>query len=98
MQTRRMGRTGLYVTPICFGGNVLGWTTDQQRSYDVLDTFVAGGGNFIDSADVYSRWAPGHVGGESERILGDWMQTRNNPDQPHHRHQSRHAHGRRPQW
>jgi len=73
-----MGRTGLYVTPICFGGNVLGWTTDQQRSYDVLDTFVAGGGNFIDSADVYSRWAPGHVGGESERILGDWMQARNN--------------------
>jgi aryl-alcohol dehydrogenase-like predicted oxidoreductase len=51
---------------------------DQQRSYDVLDTFVAGGGNFIDSADVYSRWAPGHVGGESERILGDWMQARNN--------------------
>ena len=78
MQTRRMGRTGLYVTPICFGGNVLGWTMDQQRSYDVLDTFVAGGGNFIDSADVYSRWAPGHVGGESERILGDWMQARNN--------------------
>ena len=78
MQTRRMGRTGLYVTPICFGGNVLGWTTDQQRSYDVLDTFVAGGGNFIDSADVYSRWAPGHVGGESERILGDWMQARSN--------------------
>lgn len=78
MQTRRMGRTGLYVTPICFGGNVLGWTTDQQRSYNVLDTFVAGGGNFIDSADVYSRWAPGHVGGESERILGDWMQARNN--------------------
>jgi aryl-alcohol dehydrogenase-like predicted oxidoreductase len=73
-----MGRTGLYVTPICFGGNVLGWTTDQQRSFDVLDTFVAGGGNFIDSADVYSRWAPGHVGGESERILGDWMQARNN--------------------
>jgi aryl-alcohol dehydrogenase-like predicted oxidoreductase len=73
-----MGRTGLYVTPICFGGNVLGWTTDQQRSYDVLDTFVAGGGNFIDSADVYSRWAPGHIGGESERILGDWMQARNN--------------------
>ncbi len=78
MQTRRMGRTGLYVTPICFGGNVLGWTTDQQRSFEVLDTFVAGGGNFIDSADVYSRWAPGHVGGESERILGDWMQARNN--------------------
>ncbi|MFM2309272.1 MAG: hypothetical protein RLY87_1393 [Chloroflexota bacterium] len=78
MQTRRMGRTGLYVTPICFGGNVLGWTTDQQRSFEVLDTFVAGGGNFIDTADVYSIWAPGHVGGESERILGDWMQARNN--------------------
>jgi aryl-alcohol dehydrogenase-like predicted oxidoreductase len=73
-----MGRTGLYVTPICFGGNVLGWTTDQQRSFEVLDTFVAGGGNFIDTADVYSIWAPGHVGGESERILGDWMQARNN--------------------
>lgn len=78
MQTRRMGRTGLYVTPICFGGNVLGWTTDHQRSFEVLDAFVAGGGNFIDTADVYSRWAPGHVGGESEVILGDWMQARQN--------------------
>lgn len=78
MQTRRMGRTGLNVTPICFGGNVLGWTTDRARSFDVLDTFVAGGGNFIDTADVYSRWAPGHVGGESEVILGDWMQERGN--------------------
>ena len=78
MQTRRMGRTGLNVTPICFGGNVLGWTTDRARSFDVLDTFVAGGGNFIDTADVYSRWAPGHVGGESEVILGDWMHERGN--------------------
>lgn len=78
MQTRRMGRTGLEVTPICFGGNVLGWTTDRDRSYAVLDAFVAGGGNFIDTADVYSRWAPGHVGGESEAILGDWMQARQN--------------------
>lgn len=78
MQTRRMGRTGLNVTPICFGGNVLGWTTDAQRSFEVLDTFVAGGGNFIDTADVYSAWAPGHVGGESERVLGDWMHARGN--------------------
>ena len=78
MQTRRMGRTGLNVTPICFGGNVLGWTTDRDRSFAVLDTFVAGGGNFIDTADVYSSWVPGHVGGESETILGDWMQARGN--------------------
>lgn len=76
-----MGRTGLRVSPICFGGNVLGWTTDEPTSFAVLDAFVEGGGNFIDSADVYSRWAPGHHGGESETVLGNWMQARGNREQ-----------------
>ena len=78
MDMRRMGRTGLKVAPICFGGNVLGWTTDERRSFEVLDAYVEGGGNFIDSADVYSRWAPGHTGGESEEVLGRWMKERGN--------------------
>ena len=78
---RKMGRTGLKVAPICFGGNVLGWTTDERTSFDVLDAYVAGGGNFIDSADSYSRWVPGHVGGESETVLGNWMQARGNRTQ-----------------
>jgi aryl-alcohol dehydrogenase-like predicted oxidoreductase len=59
MQTRRHGTDWSERDPIRFGGNVLGWTTDRARSFDVPDTFVAGGGNFIDTADVYSRWAPG---------------------------------------
>ena len=78
MEMRKMGRTGLKVAPICFGGNVLGWTTDERTSFDVLDAYAEGGGNFIDSADVYSRWVPGHVGGESETVLGNWMQARGN--------------------
>ncbi len=73
---RQFGTTGLFVSPLCFGGNVLGWTIDAPTSAAVLDAFVARGGNFIDTADVYSRWAPGHVGGESEAILGDWMLAR----------------------
>jgi aryl-alcohol dehydrogenase-like predicted oxidoreductase len=75
---RKMGRTGLKVAPICFGGNVLGWTTDERTSFDVLDAYAEGGGNFIDSADSYSRWVPGNVGGESETVLGNWMQARGN--------------------
>ena len=78
VEMRKMGRTGLKVSPICFGGNVLGWTTDEPTSFAVLDAFAEGGGNVIDSADVYSRWAPGHVGGESETVLGNWMQARGN--------------------
>ena len=75
---RRLGRTDLMIAPLVFGGNVLGWTADAKTSFDVLDRFVAGGGDAIDTADVYSRWAPGHVGGESERVLGDWMRARSN--------------------
>jgi aryl-alcohol dehydrogenase-like predicted oxidoreductase len=78
MEMRKMGRTGLKVAPICFGGNVLGWTTDERTSFDVLDAYVEGGGNFIDSADSYSRWVPGNVGGESETVLGNWMRERGN--------------------
>ena len=78
MEMRRLGRTGLKVAPICFGGNVFDWTIDEAQSFAVLDAYVAAGGNFIDSADVYSRWAPGNHGGESEKVLGKWMKERGN--------------------
>ncbi len=78
MHMRALGRTGLKVSALCFGGNVFGWTADEDASFAVLDAFVEGGGTFIDSADVYSRWVPGHTGGESEAVLGRWMQARSN--------------------
>lgn len=78
MEQRMLGASGLKVSPIMLGGNVFGWTADAPTSHAVLDAFVAGGGNFIDTADVYSAWVPGHKGGESESILGDWMQARGN--------------------
>ncbi len=80
MLTRRLGRSGLQVSALCLGGNVFGWTTDEKTSFAVLDTYVEGGGNFIDSADVYSAWVPGHSGGESEVVLGRWMKERGNRD------------------
>lgn len=73
MKLRTLGRSGLSVSPLCFGGNVFGWTADEKTSFALLDAFVGAGGNFIDTADVYSRWAPGHTGGESETILGKWL-------------------------
>lgn len=78
MQTRALGPTGLQVAPLCLGGNVFGWTCREPTADQVLDAYVAGGGNFIDTADVYSRWAPGHSGGESELVLGRWMHARRN--------------------
>ena len=81
MLMRQVGRTDLQVSALCFGGNVFGWTCDEETSFAVLDAFVAGGGNFIDTADVYSAWAPGHSGGESEVILGKWLAQRKNRDQ-----------------
>ena len=78
MQYRKLGRTGLKVSPICLGGNVFGWTADQSASESVLDTFIEGGGNFIDTADIYSRWVPGHTGGESEAVIGNWITSRKN--------------------
>ena len=78
MLKRKLGRTDLDVSVLCFGGNVFGWTTDAAQSAAVLDAFVEAGGNFVDSADVYSRWVPGNSGGESEVILGQWMKDRGN--------------------
>jgi aryl-alcohol dehydrogenase-like predicted oxidoreductase len=75
---RKLGRTGLRVAALCLGGNTFGWTTDQQASEAVLDAYMEAGGNFIDTADVYSRWAPGNSGGESETVLGKWMAARGN--------------------
>jgi len=78
MLMRKLGRTGLKVAALCLGGNTFGWTTDQQASEAVLDAYLDHGGNFIDTADVYSRWAPGNAGGESETALGKWMSARKN--------------------
>jgi aryl-alcohol dehydrogenase-like predicted oxidoreductase len=78
MLTRKLGRTGLKVSALCLGGNTFGWTTDQTASEAVLDAYLEAGGNFIDTADVYARWAPGNKGGESETALGLWMTARRN--------------------
>jgi aryl-alcohol dehydrogenase-like predicted oxidoreductase len=70
---RRLGSTDLHVFPLSLGGNVFGWTADRATSFAVLDAYRAAGGNFIDTADVYSSWVPGHSGGESEQLLGEWL-------------------------
>jgi aryl-alcohol dehydrogenase (NADP+) len=75
---RRLGTTDLHVFPLCLGGNVFGWTADEPGSFNVLDAYAAAGGNFIDTADAYSAWVPGHEGGESETIIGRWMKVRGN--------------------
>ncbi len=76
MQTRSLGHSGLEVVPLMLGGNVFGWTIDTQQSFRILDAFLDRGFNFIDTADVYSRWVPGNQGGESESILGQWLRQR----------------------
>ena len=73
MQKRKLGHSELEVSPLCLGGNVFGWTADEKTSFKLLDAFVDGGGDFIDTADVYSVWIPGHHGGESETIIGKWF-------------------------
>ncbi len=78
--TRAIPGTDLRVFPVSLGGNVFGWTADEAASFQVLDAYAAGGGNFIDTADVYSRWVPGHTGGESETLIGRWMAARGNRD------------------
>jgi aryl-alcohol dehydrogenase-like predicted oxidoreductase len=80
MEQRALGKSGLTVAPLCLGGNVFGWTVDEAQSFKLLDAFVAGGGNFIDTADVYSRWKPGNQGGESEAIIGNWLAARGGRD------------------
>ena len=73
MQHRELGRSGLNVAPLAFGGNVFGWSADEATSFSLLDAFVDAGFNLVDTADVYSRWAPGHSGGESETVIGKWL-------------------------
>ncbi|MGL3608236.1 aldo/keto reductase [Rhizobium sp. G187] len=73
MQKRALGRTGLSIAPVVFGGNVFGWTADEKTSFDLLDRFFDAGFNTIDTADVYSAWVDGHKGGESETIIGKWL-------------------------
>ncbi|MER5420114.1 aldo/keto reductase [Streptosporangium roseum] len=76
-----MSLSELNLFPLCLGGNVFGWTADRDASFAVLDAYVEAGGNFVDTADVYSDWVPGHSGGESETIIGEWMASRGNRDQ-----------------
>ncbi|RVQ30250.1 aldo/keto reductase [Sinorhizobium meliloti] len=73
MEMRRLGRTGLSIAPLVFGGNVFGWTADEKTSFSLLDAFFDAGFNAVDTADVYSSWAPGNRGGESEAIIGKWL-------------------------
>jgi aryl-alcohol dehydrogenase-like predicted oxidoreductase len=80
MEKRQLGQSSLHVTPITFGGNVFGWTADEKTSFALMDSFVGSGFNFIDSADVYSRWHPGNTGGESEAIIGNWLKARGGRD------------------
>ncbi|GAA0991500.1 aldo/keto reductase [Subtercola frigoramans] len=76
-----IGTSDLEVFPLALGGNVFGWTADTATSFEILDAFAAGGGNFLDTADSYSAWVPGNTGGESETIIGEWMTARGNRDQ-----------------
>jgi len=73
---RRLGRTGIDVFPLNLGGNVFGWSADRDATFAVLDAYREAGGNFIDTADVYNKWVPGHVGGESESLIGAWLASR----------------------
>jgi len=81
MDYRKLGRTGLKVSALCLGTMQFGWTTDEGNAIDVMDAFIEKGGNFIDTADVYSSWAEGNPGGVSEQIIGRWMKSRKNRDQ-----------------
>ncbi|RCS23665.1 aldo/keto reductase [Phyllobacterium salinisoli] len=80
MTRKKLGRTDIEVSKLCFGGNVFGWTADEATSFSLLDRFVDAGLNFIDTADVYSSWAPGNTGGESETIIGNWLKQRGGRD------------------
>ena len=80
MDKRKLGRSGLEIAPLVFGGNVFGWTADEATSFNLLDRFVERGFNAIDTADVYSSWAPGLSGGESETVIGNWLKQRGRRD------------------
>ncbi len=78
MDKRRLGQSDIRTAPLCLGGNVFGWTLDEAGSFRILDEFMAAGFDFLDTADVYSTWVPGHIGGESETIIGKWLRLRGN--------------------
>ena len=80
MKRHKFGRTGFQIAPLAFGGNVFGWTADEPTSFKLLDAFVEAGGNLIDTANSYSRWVPGHQGGESETVIGRWIARRGRHD------------------
>jgi aryl-alcohol dehydrogenase-like predicted oxidoreductase len=80
MEKRKLGKSAIEIAPLMFGGNVFGWTADEAMSFKLLDGFVGAGFNFIDTADVYSKWVPGHKGGESETIVGKWLKARGGRD------------------
>ena len=80
MQKRKLGRSGLEVAPLALGGNVFGWTADDATSFAILDAFVARGFNLVDTADMYSTWVPGHLGGDSEAVIGRWIAKRGRRD------------------
>ncbi len=81
MPTRQLGQSPLHIAPLVLGGNVFGWSADEARAFAVLDAFVDGGGNLIDTADSYSAWVPGHRGGESEMLIGRWLKRSGKRDQ-----------------
>ena len=78
---KELGRSGIQVSPLALGGNVFGWTVDEATSFSLLDAWVDAGFNFIDTADVYTAWIPGHVGGESETVIGKWLKKSGKRDQ-----------------
>src|ERR1035437_806284 len=78
MALRPIGRSGLQVSTVCLGGNVFGWTVDEPTAFMLLDAWLHAGMNFVDTADTYSVWLPGHVGGESETMIGNWLKARGN--------------------
>src|SRR5690349_24386366 len=80
VEKRQIGDSTIEVTPLALGGNVFDWTADEKTSFAILDAFVDAGGTMIDTADVYSAWVPGHHGGESETLLGEWLKRRGRRD------------------
>ena len=80
MDRRRLGSSTIEIAPLVFGGNVFGWTADEATSFSLLDAFVDAGFSAIDTADVYSRWVPSHRGGESETLIGNWIERRGRSD------------------
>jgi aryl-alcohol dehydrogenase-like predicted oxidoreductase len=81
MNLRSLAKTDLQISNLCLGGNVFGWSADERQSHDVLNVYSELGGNFIDTADVYSEWGEGHVGGESETVIGTWLKSRASTDE-----------------